>query len=315
MKKHLLKLKLPRLFGEIKGLFILICLSGIMITSCQRDLSDPFVPKDKKFKTQFKFDQKKNRIVENRVSFKGEKGKFKDTFAGSKSSGRKKGGSKDSFSSKSKRLSSSNKFSSSKGRVVSYKSNSSGNRGSKESFSGVTRNESKMYRFDQKTKRTVAKGNFSLFGSRKYSGGIGSYADKKKSSGGMYAFNEKKRQVTKTKSSSDCYKRFKDEDSFGGKRNSSGSEFAYNAKKKRVTKSSMLFKPRDTDPGSFGHKGGIQNSVNKQHTFSNKQKRINHHNGIVWELFGNRQKVSKKKKESHLELFDPNTRNQMRLGR
>ena len=144
---------------------------------------------------------------------------------------------------------------------------------------------------------------------------MGSYAGKKQNSGGMYAFNEKKRQVTKTKSSSDGYKRFKDEDSFGGKSNSHGSEFAYNAKKKRVSKKSMLFKPSDTDPGSFGHKGGIQNSVSKQHTFSNKQKRINHHNGIMWDLFGNKQKVSRKKKEPQLDLFNPNMRNQMNLGR
>lgn len=61
-----------------------------MLIGCQHDLSDPFVPKDKKFKTQFKFDAKKNRTVEQHVSFAREKGKFKDTFAGSRSSGRKK---------------------------------------------------------------------------------------------------------------------------------------------------------------------------------------------------------------------------------
>ncbi|MEI6851903.1 MAG: hypothetical protein WCL06_03635, partial [Bacteroidota bacterium] len=81
------------------GVIILLLFIGLMISGCHRDLSDPFVPKDKKFNTQFKFDKKRNRTVEKHVSFSKEKGKFKDSFAGSRGRGKRAGGSHDSYSS------------------------------------------------------------------------------------------------------------------------------------------------------------------------------------------------------------------------
>jgi hypothetical protein len=145
---------------------------------------------------------------------------------------------------------------------------------------------------------------------------MGSYAGKKRNSGGMFTFNKKKHRVTKTKAVFGGYKRFRKGDTFGGKRNSSGGEFGFNKKKKRVSKKFLPFKPRDTDPGSFGRRsGGKRSSGSKQNVFNNKYKRIHHRNGVFWDLFGGRHNVTRKKKELQLELFDPKEKRQMHLER
>ena len=266
-------------FGKhIKGVIFLF-LGGVLLSGCHRDLTDPFIPKDKKFNTQFKFDVKRNRTVEKHVSFAREKGKFKDTFAGSKGRGRNGGRSKDSYASKSKHDYSGSRFSKAKGRVVekgflpskrnnesfssktggsksqnrfnsktnrvvTYKKKGSRQWSGKESFGGKQNSGQGMYRFDKKSKRIVSKGKFTLFGSKKHSRDMGSYSGKKQSSGRMYVFNEKKRQVTKTNAAFSGFRRFRSGDSFGGKRNSYGGEFSFNSKKKRVSKRVSLFKPR-----------------------------------------------------------------------
>ena len=170
-----------------------------------------------------------------------------------------------------------------------------------------------MFRFDKKSKRIVSKGKFVVFGSKRHHRDMGSYAGKKRNSGGMFAFNAKKHRVTKTKAVFSGYKRFRAGDSFGGKRNSRGGEFSFNGKKKRVSKRTLLFKPRDTDPGSFGSKGGRRNSLYKQNAFNKKQKRIHHRKGIFWDIFGGQNKVSRKKKEPELDLFDPKVRHRLKL--
>ncbi len=425
------------------GVIILLLFIGLMISGCHRDLSDPFVPKDKKFNTQFKFDKKRNRTVEKHVSFSKEKGKFKDSFAGSRGRGKRAGGSHDSYSSKSKKSfggtrfskskgrvvekgflpskrsndsysakaghkdkkhrsggkdsysssmkkhESGNRFSKSKNRVVSFKNGSrgkrngsesfgskrknksgnfsfstsknrvvsnkgsrGGNRGGKDSYGskgkrnsgnfgfnkskkrvvsfkkggrnritgadsygGKTNSKGSMFRFDKKSKRIVSKKKFLVFGSKRHSRDMGSYAGKKRNSGGMFSFNSKKHRVIRTKAVFNGFKRFRAGDSFGGKRKSKGGEFSFNVKKKRVGKRTLLFKPRDTDPGSFGSKGGKRNSLYKQNSFNKKKKRIHHRNGFFWDLFGGRNKVSRKKDELQLDLFDPKQKHRMHLAR
>ncbi|MDD4214211.1 MAG: hypothetical protein PHR81_05320, partial [Bacteroidales bacterium] len=79
-------------------IILFIQLISLLLLSCHRNLVDPFIPKDKKFKTQFKFSERQNRTVEKHRSFIRQKGKFKDSFSSSK--GNRRGGEfgRDSFS-------------------------------------------------------------------------------------------------------------------------------------------------------------------------------------------------------------------------
>ena len=168
--------------------------------------------------------------------------------------------SNDSYASKAGSSKKNNRFSSKKNRVVSFKKGSKRRSGGYDSFGGKQNSGKGMFRFDKKSKRIVSKKTFLSFGSKRRNNEMGSYSGKKHNSGGMYAFNKKKHRVIKTKAIFSGFKRFRAGDSFGGKRTSRGGEFSFNSKKKRVSKRTMLFKPRDTNPGSFGHKGGKRNS-------------------------------------------------------
>ena len=135
-------------FVKRTGWITLVLLFGILFTACHRDLSDPFVPKVRKFDTQFKFDKKRNRTVEKHVSFSKGKGKFKDSFGGRRAGGGKSSGGKDSFSSRSKKESGGNRFSKSKGRVV--EKGSSRSRNGKDSFASRSGNSKKKNRMGGK---------------------------------------------------------------------------------------------------------------------------------------------------------------------
>ncbi len=339
------------------------------MSACQRDLSDPFIPKDKKFKTQFKYSKSQNRTVENHSGFARRKGKFSDTFAAGKNGGVKshrqgtdsysskparsrythsashdsyssrkvinnrQGNNRnhDSFSSRKKRSGTNsfgsdsysrranktrkqNQFSNSKNRVVNKGTFGKQKNQSNDNFSFKRSKSSGMFRFDKKNNRIVTSKKLRHFDTKKRERESGSFNVKRHSASRQFSFNNKKKLVTRNRFVLGGLKRFrKGSDSFSGGQHHKSGEFGFNHKKKRVSKKFVLFKPRDTDAGTFGGKTRTKNSMN-QNSFNDKTKRTNHSRGTKHNLFSGTKRKNHKKKEREMDLFDPQMKRRLNFG-
>ncbi len=108
----------------MKSTVIILIFFSLLLSSCHRNLIDPFIPKDINQKTQFKFSKTRNRTVEKHSGFARSKGVFKDSFGSAKRghSGRGSfGGGSDSYSSRHKKVSGLFKYSKARNTVVSKK--------------------------------------------------------------------------------------------------------------------------------------------------------------------------------------------------
>lgn len=326
-------------------LVINFLLAVLLLISCSRNVTDPFIPKDKKFDTQFKFSKKKNHTIEKHVSFSKHNGKFKDAFAVSYGMGNRKSNYREKFSSHKKGSyggtdfkKSKNSFSGSgnnllkkknysaaftSGNKKQSKSYSSGsaykkskNKGSRfgyDSFGSKKKTESGMYRFDAKSKKVVSRKKITVFGSVKSVTGSGSYSQGKKHSKGMFTYNKKKKQVTSKHMVFSGIRSVKKKDAFGGVKNSSGSEFKFQPKKKRSGKKFMLIKKGDVKSGSFGGKILVRRNISNKHVYSKKGKSHQQSRPFMRNRYS-RGNGSDKKKELQLDLFDPKLKRQMRIG-
>ena len=296
--------------------FFLIC--SILLSACHRDLSDPFVPKDRTFKTQFKYSSSRNRTVEKHSGFARKRGKFSDTFGvRNKSGGRNHQQSKDSYSSSNKKAHSGNRFSTSRNRVVNNGSFLSPHRREHDSFSAKSgkkhnhKGQSNHDSYSIRSKKANSKDNLA---SKKRMRESGVFNVKRHNMSGQYDYSGKKRQSFKSSNESSLHKRPRNSnESYGARSKQKSGEFSYNQKHKRVGKKIILFKSKDTNPGTFG--GKIKTKTNsKQSSFNDKTKRIKHREGSFWDFFRGQRYRNHKKKDRELELFDPKIKHRLKLG-
>lgn len=308
----------------------------ILLNSCHRDLSDPFIPKDKKFDTQFKFSTRKNRTVEKHSSFARSKGGFKDSFGSAKRGGGKGGGGKDSFSFKPSKKTGGgfgkDSFSSSIGKRTgggfakdSYSASGksrfgkasprflSKRGGKKDSYSLKHKKVSGMFRFSKTKNSIVSKQKFLVFGNHKRINESGSFGAKQKKGSGQFGSGHK-RMVSKKRMVFSGAKRLRSSESFNVRVKRHPRVFGFNAEKKRVSPIVSLKRHKDTDAGSFGH-GRKNANFSRQYVFSKKQKRVKKRDSIWWDMNQSFHKKKRKKKLPELELFDPKMNRELKLAK
>ena len=255
-------------------------------------------------------------IFQDRVVSKGspKSKRDHDTFSSRKRNKGSNSSGGDSYSHRAKKSQKQNRFSNHKHRVVNKSTFSGRKNRNSDSFSGRKRNESGMFRFDKKHNHVVTKRKFLQFGTKKRERESGSFRVRHHHQSGQFAFNAKKKQVTKKRADLKGYKRIRGgSDTFSGRHKGRTGEFGYKQKKKRVGKKFLLFKPHDTDAGTFGGKTRNRNTMH-QHTFSSKNKRVRHHGGVLWDLFSRTNHKNHKKKEKEMNLFDPKMSKHLNIG-
>ncbi len=274
---------------------------------------DSYSHRAKKSQKQNRFSKSKERVV-NKSTF-GLKGqKTKDSYSSRKKHKGDNSSGGDSYSRHVKKDRKQNRFSNHKHRVVNKSTFSGRKNRNSDSFSGRKRNESGMFRFDKKHNHVVTKRKFLQFGTKKRERESGSFRVRHHHQSGQFAFNAKKKQVTKKRADLKGYKRIRGgSDTFSGRHKGRTGEFGYKQKKKRVGKKFLLFKPHDTDAGTFGGKTRNRNTMH-QHTFSSKNKRVRHHGGVLWDLFSRTNHKNHKKKEKEMNLFDPKMSKHLNIG-
>jgi len=330
--------------------FLLIVL--ILFSSCHRDLTDPFIPKDKKFDTQFKFSTRKNRTVEKHSSFAHSKGGFNDSFGFSRRGGHRGSGGKDSFSFKPSKKTGGgfgkdsfasprgkrtgggfgkDSFSSKRGKKTgggfskdSYSASGksrfgkaaprflSKRGGKKDSYSLKHKNVSGMFRFSKTKNSIVSKQKFLVFSNHKRINESGSFRAKSKKVSGQFRYSGHKRMVSKKRMVFSGAKRLRASESFNVRAKRHPRVFGFNAEKKRVSPIVSLQRHKDTDAGSFGH-GRKNANFSRQYVFSKKQKRVKKRDSIWWDMNQSFHKKKRKKKLLELELFDPKMKREMKL--
>ncbi|HOY32329.1 MAG TPA: hypothetical protein PKW80_10655 [Bacteroidales bacterium] len=280
-----------------KALLLFLFVS-LLLQSCHRNLVDPFIPKDIKHKTQFKFSKTRNRTVEKHFGFARKKGRFNDSFSSAKKSRTGGGFSRDSFSSK-------------PGKKTG--GGYAGHSGARDSFGSKYRRTSGLFRFSKKKNSVVSKGSFLAFAPQKRNRESGSFGAKHRHFAGRSTLPGKKGSISRNHLVFSGIKRISESGSFKVRVKRHQGAFGFSAKKKRVTKKFALFRPKDTDAGSFGH--GRRPVFTKQYVFNKKTKRVKKRDSIWWDLNVSFRNKKHKKKKPELELFDPEMKRQMKLGR
>jgi len=242
-------------------------------------------------------------------SFSSRKGKRtgggfgKDSFSSKR--GKKTGGgfAKDSYSSSGK-----SRFGKAAPRFLTKRG------GNKDSYSLKHKKVSGMFRFSKTSNSIVSKQKFLVFGSHKRSAESGSFRAKHKKFSGQFRFSKNKGMVSKKRMVFNGTKRLRASESFnvGIKRHPRA--FGFNAEKKRVSPIVSLIRHKDTDEGSFGH-GRKNSNFSRQYVFSKKQKRVKKRDSIWWDMNQSFHKKKRKKKSLELELFDPKMKRQMKLAK
>lgn len=327
----------------------------LLFASCHRDLTDPFIPKDKKFDTQFKFSSKKNRTVEKHGSFSRSKGGFNDSFASGKR-GRSSGSfGKDSFSSRSKKKTGGgfgkDSYSSRSGKRTGggFGKDSYSSRSKKRNGGGFGKDS-----YSSRSKH----GGFGRSAGRKYlakhSGGKDSYSLRHKRVSGLFRFSKTKNSIVSENKFFvfGTQKRNRESGSFSSKHRKNSGQYSFSNKKRNVAKKHFVFSGTKRlrsagsfnvrvkkRPKEFGYNAdkkrvskiftlikrkdtdpgsfghGSKPRLSKQYVFNKKTKRVKKKDSIWWDLNQSFRRKKYKKKEMELELFDPKMKRKLNIGK